>query len=543
MEELVRIRLENEMDLMLAHRRAMKLAELASLTLSAQTTFATAVSEVARATCDDGGCGTLALGVELKNNEHYVVARLTNELSEQKQQEGIAHASRLVHLCSVKRQGKESQVTLQYYFTPPSRVDVQKVDEWRRFFRNEPPLSPYEELKRRNEQLQELSERVQKSEGKYQTLTDTLPLIIFSLSEQGELVYANKWLNTFTGLSTEGLNRSRWKTVLHEDDHNAFEKLLDQVSSRNSGDARLQLRLLQQASGQYLWHQVLLTHVEGKENTKPYWIGYIVDIHAQKIVEETLKDNKELIETQQQLRENQYTLEQYIYELNRSNEELQQFAYVASHDLQEPVRKVMFYSDYLVNHYSDRIDEKGKSYLGLMQSAAQRMRALIHDILSLSQIDRARTKMDELDMNVVLAETLQDLEMAISEKGAQVHFGTLPPVWGDAGMMHQLFANIIGNSIKYARPGVAPVVTVRSHVSETETQLSFSDNGIGFQEKYLPQLFALFQRLQTGAQYEGTGIGLAICRKIMDVHGGRIWAQSTEGEGATFFVSFPSEKK
>jgi light-regulated signal transduction histidine kinase (bacteriophytochrome) len=232
-------------------------------------------------------------------------------------------------------------------------------------------------------------------------------------------------------------------------------------------------------------------------------------------------------------------LEKYIEELARSNEELQQFAFVASHDLQEPVRKLLFYSDYLLSQYTDSIDRKGVNYLENMRNASQRMRSLIQDLLLFSQINKEELKYKEVDLNQLVKEALQDFEMTIEEKGAVLTVQPLPAVRGDERMMRQLFENIISNSLKYSNGTTPPVIEISCQQKGQCFELSFKDNGIGFDEQYLPQMFTLFQRLHDRKVYEGTGLGLSICRKIVDLHGGKIWAEGKEGHGAIFYVSLP----
>lgn len=537
MHELARVTLENEMDLILAHKRSMKLAELAGLSLSAQTTFATAVSEVSRNAIDSGKGGCLILSVESDLREKYIVAGLKNELPDKRTpREGLEHAKKLVNKYKVSTDGS---IQLFYTISPAFRIDIHKLDEWRSLFRNEPPISPYEELKRKNEQLQELSEKVKKSEDQYRVLTNALPLMIFSLNEQGQLHYANEWLLQYTGQNLHSLNNSRWKNVVHEEDYDAFSLLLLNDITKGATTIRIQARIKSRNTGDYLWHQISLSPLDTDKEDAGFRIGYMVDIHAQKTVEETLKDNYELKEAEKQLKENQRTLEQYIEELNRSNEELQQFAFVASHDLQEPVRKLLFYSDYLLNKYQSSFDEKSLHFLNSIQGASRRMRSLIQDLLLFSQINKEQIQFQEVDLNAVAADACQDLEIAIGEKKAALHIQQLPKLYCDERMMRQLFGNIIGNSLKYSKEALTPEVNISYKQENGHIELAFRDNGIGFDEKYLPKMFTLFQRLHTRQAYEGTGLGLAICRKIVEMHQGKIWAASEEGTGATFFVSLP----
>jgi PAS domain S-box-containing protein len=540
MHEIARVTLENEMDLILAHKRSMKLAEVAGLSLSAQTTFATAVSEVSRTTIETGKKGCLVLSVENEQRDKYIVACLINENEmDDRAREGLEYARKLVNRYNISTRGTQTSIELYYYILPSFRIDIFKLDEWRQLFRNEPPISPYEELKRKNEQLQDLSEKVQKSEAQYKILTNALPLIIFSLNPKGELIYANEWLTRFSGETVESLEKGKWKNVIHEDDYDSFALLIKNGITSDALTVKTQTRIKNKKSGEYLWHQVSLSPLKNESGELQYWIGYIVDIHAQKVYEQTLMDNIELKQTQEQLKENQLMLEKYIDELNRSNRELTQFAFIASHDLQEPVRKLLFYSDYLLQKYTGNIDGKGVEYLKNMHGASQRMRNLIQDLLLFSQIHKEKMEFRDIDLNVIANEMHQDLEMTIEEKKATLTIDPLPKIQADGGMMRQLFTNIIGNSLKYSKPGQSPEITVTNHEIDGYLEIAFADNGIGFDEKYNAQIFTLFQRLHTRDVYEGTGLGLAICRKIVELHNGKIRAEAKEGVGATFYVSLP----
>jgi PAS domain S-box-containing protein len=540
MHEIARVTLENEMDLILAHKRSMKLAELSGLSLSAQTTFATAVSEVSRTTIETGKKGCLVLSVENDQRDKYIVACLINENEmDDRAREGLEYARKLVNRYNISTRGTQTSIELYYYILPSFKIDIFKLDEWRQLFRNEPPISPYEELKRKNEQLQDLSEKVQKSEAQYKILTNALPLIIFSLNPKGELIYANEWLTRFSGETVESLEKGKWKNVIHENDYDSFALLIKNGITSDALTVKTQTRIKNKKSGEYLWHQVSLSPLKNESGELQYWIGYIVDIHAQKVYEQTLMDNIELKQTQEQLKENQLMLEKYIDELNRSNRELTQFAFIASHDLQEPVRKLLFYSDYLLQKYTGNIDGKGVEYLKNMHGASQRMRNLIQDLLLFSQIHKEKMEFRDIDLNVIANEMHQDLEMTIEEKKATLSIDPLPKIQADGGMMRQLFTNIIGNSLKYSKPGQSPEITVTNQEVDGYLEIAFADNGIGFDEKYNAQIFTLFQRLHTREVYEGTGLGLAICRKIVELHNGKIRAEAKEGLGATFYVSLP----
>lgn len=532
MQEIAKVTLENEMDLILAHKRSMKLAELAGLSLSAQTTFATAVSEVSRNPIENGRIGQLILSVDNSKREKYIVATLVEEKGGGRTGTGLEYAKRLVSKYNVSAVGTGSSIELFYFIKPLFRIDIEKLDEWRMIFRNEPSISPYEEIKRKIEQLKDLSERLQKSETQYKILTNTLPNIIFSMDLDGKVTFANIWMTEYTGETLQRLNETKWSTVVHPDDYDAFALLISPGIGKGMSTVRMDLRLKNHQTGEYLWHQLSLSPFQNDELKLQYWIGFIVDINAQKVYSETLRDNIAL-------KQNQETLETSIGELNRSNFELQQFAFVASHDLQEPVRKLMFYSDFLIEKYAGVLDQRGVGMLSNIHAASDRMRTLIQDLLSLSQINKEAARFKKIDLNKVADEAMQDLEMAIADKNVKLEVQPLPEIVGDDRMLRQLFENIISNSIKYSKPSGPVQVSISCRKDNGSFVLSFRDNGIGFDEKYLPQMFSLFQRLHDRKAYEGTGLGLAICRKIVEMHQGSIWAESTEGQGATFYVSLP----
>lgn len=245
-----------------------------------------------------------------------------------------------------------------------------------------------------------------------------------------------------------------------------------------------------------------------------------------------------------------YLLARQAEELARSNQELEQFAYIASHDLQEPLRKIEAFGDRLKRKYDKTLDEQGHDYLARMQNAAGRMRTLIQDLLAFSRVTTQSREFTALSLSPLLQEVLGDLEVRIQETNAQVIVSDLPTLEADALQMRQLFQNLIGNALKFQPPGVAPIVKIgcsQETLAESPEAQSFccitvSDNGIGFDEKYLDRIFKVFQRLHGRNEYEGTGIGLAVCAKIVERHGGQLTAQSAPDQGATFMIKLPLQQ-
>lgn len=234
-------------------------------------------------------------------------------------------------------------------------------------------------------------------------------------------------------------------------------------------------------------------------------------------------------------------------ELQARNRELQNFASVASHDLQEPLRKINTFSELLEQEYADQVDEAGRMYLDRIRSAATRMSTLINDLLSYTRVSMQTPSYRSVDLNAVVDEVVNDLETSISDAGGRVITKALPTIEADPTQMRQLFQNLIGNSIKFHRPGVPPEVYITGSMlapnsdrqERSMCRITVEDNGIGFEEKYLDRIFAPFQRLHTRREYPGTGIGLAICKQIVERHGGSITARSTPGEGTTFTILLP----
>ena len=234
----------------------------------------------------------------------------------------------------------------------------------------------------------------------------------------------------------------------------------------------------------------------------------------------------------------QQALEQAVTELRRSNQELEQFAYVASHDLQEPLRKIASFCNLLESRYAEQLDEKANVYLHYIVDGAMRMQALVNDLLLYSRVTTRGKEFAPVDLNNALQEALANLDVAVTESSARVTHDPLPTVNGDTAQLGRLFQNLVGNAIKY-RGEAPPQVHISAANESGEWVFSVRDNGIGIAPEYAERIFVIFQRLHTREEYGGTGIGLSVCKKIVERHGGRIWVESQEGCGATFYFSLP----
>ncbi len=236
-------------------------------------------------------------------------------------------------------------------------------------------------------------------------------------------------------------------------------------------------------------------------------------------------------------------LQEQAIELTRSNAELEQFAYIASHDLQEPLRVISGYVNLLEERYGDQIDQDGREFIAYTTDAVHRMRNLINDLLEYSRVESDGNPFENVDCNQALANALADLEVSIDETSAEVTHDKLPEFDGDPVQIAQLLENLIANAIKFSKDDESPKIHVSCDRSDERWQLSVSDNGIGIRPRYQDRIFGMFKRAHKRSKYPGTGIGLAMCSKIVERHGGTIWVESEVGEGSTFFFTIPATQE
>jgi light-regulated signal transduction histidine kinase (bacteriophytochrome) len=241
------------------------------------------------------------------------------------------------------------------------------------------------------------------------------------------------------------------------------------------------------------------------------------------------------------VREASKKLRTYATRLERSNRELETFASVASHDLQEPLRKIRAFGDRLSSKYGAQLEPGARDYLERMCAAAARMQDLIENLLSFSRVTTRAQPFTAVDLGSVAREVLSDLESRVAQTGGRVEIGELPSVQADATQMHQLLQNLLGNALKFHRADVPPVVSLRSQAlpDGERFEIEVQDSGLGFEPQYAERIFGMFQRLHGRSEFEGTGIGLAICRKIVERHNGTIVASGVPGEGSLFTVTLP----
>lgn len=365
-------------------------------------------------------------------------------------------------------------------------------------------------------------ERIYTLEGAdhpYRVLVETMNEGAVTFSEDGTILYGNAQFETMLDIPSERVVGRSFRDYVTPEDLSAFDALLEGGTDSAKGEVRLR-------GGKGTFHASLSLKRMSTGSARPYCI-IVSDLTERKAAEDELA--LALAETRA-----------YAARLELLNNELQEFAFIASHDLQEPLRKVQAFSGRLRSRCEASLGEEGRDYLRRMESAAGRMSSLLSALLAYSRVSTRGKPFAPVDLGHVAREALSDLEIAIEDADAQVEIGYLPNLEVDPDQMRQLFQNLIANAIRYRSEGERPLIRVHGSAENGMGQLLVEDNGIGFDEKYLDRIFKPFQRLHgRSSQYEGTGMGLAICRKIVERHGGSITARSIPGKGSTFVVTLP----
>nr|WP_262898152.1 PAS domain S-box protein [Niastella soli] len=370
--------------------------------------------------------------------------------------------------------------------------------------------------------------RIEESHKEFQFAMDFMPQIIWLTWPDGYHYYFNKkWLE-YTGLTYEQSKGEGWKKVFHPDDLEHAGKAWDHCLE--TGEIYEHEYRLRRYDGQYHWFLGRGVPLKDENGTTIKWFGTSTDINDQKTFSETLEKQ----------------VEERTRELQRSNEDLQQFAHVASHDLKEPVRKIKTFISNIQLESEKLLDESCQFYLSRVQAAANRMVSMIDGVLTYSTVSALEELYELVDVNQVLKNVEADLEVVIQHKKATIHYSHLPKLEGAPLMLHQVFYNLVSNSLKFARTDVPPVISITSHFIEKKGKpfacIVLEDNGIGFEPKYAEKIFGTFTRLHSKDKYEGAGLGLSLCKKIVERHGGSITAKAREKGGAIFAILLPVKR-
>jgi PAS domain S-box-containing protein len=402
------------------------------------------------------------------------------------------------------------------------------------------------------------------SEARSRTLTEAIPQLVWSADAAGRVTYFNRRWVEYTGLAAADATESWWSQVAHPDDAARLEAGWRTATAGGPEPFEFEVRIREAADESYHWFATALVPLTRADGTIEQWIGSLSSIDDQKRQSELLATlvkmrTTELESANHLLRDEiaertraESRAQATAIELGRSNEELEKFAYVASHDLQEPLRKIQAFGDRLAKKYREALGVDGQEMVDRMKAAATRMRTLIDDLLTFSRVTSKGQAFAAIDLGSIVHDVLADLELRISQSNGSITVGDLPVVEADPLQMRQLFQNLIANALKFQKPNVPPVVAVHAVPWEALPadaepvspvgqgyRITVTDNGIGFEPQYAERIFELFQRLHGRGEYDGTGIGLAICRKILLRHGGTIVARSQPGVGTSFVIDLP----
>jgi PAS domain S-box-containing protein len=346
------------------------------------------------------------------------------------------------------------------------------------------------------------------------TLINSSNLGITTYDASGKCILANGSIARILGTTREQVLSENYNDIEAWKTSGLFGSACEAVASGNETRREIHTR---NADGEEIWLDCRFTPFYS--NGEPQLLLSIDDITISK--------------------ETEVNLQVYAAKLEQSNRDLQEFAYIASHDLQEPLRKVLAFGDRLANKYGEVLDETGRDYLKRMRDASQRMQTLINDLLTFSRVSTRAQPFTEVDLNSLIQDVISDLENQIDRTEGKVETSDLPIIEADPTQMHQLLQNLINNGLKFHQEDIPPLVQVSADITANECLIFVKDNGIGFESQYLDRIFKPFQRLHSRQEYEGSGMGLAICRRIVERHSGEITATSALEEGSTFIVTLP----
>lgn len=349
----------------------------------------------------------------------------------------------------------------------------------------------------------------EKARERFHFMAESMPQKIFTADRNGRVDYRNRQWADFSGFWLEPDDDLGWSQLLHPED--GEQTLSNWRQAMSTGEPFHAQHRFRRADGIYRWHLSRALAMRDASGNISMWIGSSTDIHEQKEKED---------------------------ELRRANDDLQQFAYSASHDLQEPIRNVAVYSEIISRRYSSLLDTDGQKFLGFLTEGGRRLATLIDDLLAYTRAGAVEGPLGTINASSVLQQTLASLAEAIRESNAIVTADALPEVYVGEAHLQQVFQNLIGNALKY-RNVDPPRIHIHATNQGAAWRFAVQDNGIGIDPQYKENIFGVFKRLHRDQKYGGTGIGLAICQRVVERYGGRIWVDSAPGEGATFYFTLP----
>ena len=371
------------------------------------------------------------------------------------------------------------------------------------------------ELEMQNDELRRTQQELDSAREKYFDLYDLAPVGYFSVSENGLILEANLTAAVMLGKERSHLVGQPLARFINKEYQDLYYLCHKQLVETRSPQV----------------HEIRMV----RKDDAPFWVR--IDISISQGIDGSMRFRAVIIDISERKRTEDKLL-QAMAEWIRSNEELEKFAYVASHDLQEPLRMVSSFVRLLEKRYKGKLDQDADDFINFAVDGSNRMHILITDLLAYSRVGRQAKELEETSCEVVLDHALSNLQLVIEQSSAVVTRDPLPVVTGDDSQLAQLFLNLIGNAVKFCK-NRTPHIHVSAKRKRNQWVFSVRDNGIGIEPEYYERIFSIFQRLHGGQEYPGTGIGLAICRKVVERHGGKIWVESRPGSGSTFYFTIP----
>ncbi|MCW3094175.1 MAG: hypothetical protein JWP81_5244, partial [Ferruginibacter sp.] len=373
-------------------------------------------------------------------------------------------------------------------------------------------------------------------------MLEAIPQCAWTAAVNGDITYVNKFFYDYTGLAESETLIWGWTKVVAPNQVEQMYKRYKRLIYAGK-DFELEFLMKRNRDEAYRWHLLRALAIRDQFGTIISWVGTSTDINDQKLFSEVLEN---------QVAERTKSLKIANEELGHSNKNLEQFAYIASHDLQEPLRKIKIFSSMFNDQFPD-MPEKAKELVNKINSSTERMTALIKDVLNFSKLTLSEFIFEKVDLDAILKDTINEFDLLILQKNATVTFDNLPAIEAIPLQMKQLFYNLLSNALKFSYPGRDPAIHIAWKIVTPENvkenpklnddlsygEVIFKDNGIGFDQQFAEKIFRIFQRLHSRQKYVGTGIGLALCQSIAINHGGEIYAEAKENEGAAFHILLP----
>ena len=373
-------------------------------------------------------------------------------------------------------------------------------------------------------------QKIRESEEHFRNLTQALPQLVWVTDTEGKQEFVTERWKEYTGLDPH--DEKTWAMIVHPDDSQVLNQIWS--NSKKTGTSYKAEARLKGRDGEFRWFHVHGEPIRSEKNEIIKWVGAFTDIHEQKLAEALLRHSEERLE---------FLVKKRTEQLERSNEDLQQFAHVASHDLKEPIRKIKIFSNLLQEEFNSSFNDNAKLYLSKIQGATERMLLMMEGVLSYAALDGYQQGIEEMDLNEILRSVETDLELVIQKRKTVVQIDPLPKIKGYPILIYQLFYNLISNALKFSRTDITPQIRIlyKTIVIDHKefAQFRVIDNGIGFDPKYAERIFHTFTRLNARDDYEGTGLGLSLCKKIVNRHQGFLKAIGKPDLGAEFIVELP----